>query len=215
MAGLEWRFSPKVGLMFKGGYGYQDDQHAHVMGSVGLVFHTTQSPQNASLRNHETTDILETLAPPLDSQALGRTAVFVGSADPVVTETNRAMEAALIAQGMHLFDWQQLKQRLRDDLAQQGDAEADRTVELIEPMDLAAKGGKALNIDVVIDTQLRYGYQSYGRDILLQDATVRFIRPSDGRVLWVCNYDGKGKAFDQAKAQITEAVLGQFRKMIR
>jgi hypothetical protein len=207
LLGLQIKITNHLSGIIKGGYNYINEEHSYYSGSMGIEFHF------GSHSKHQTRPEISSSA----SGNLGETNnkrsfnfIFLKSEDPVVTEINKSIEGILIEKHHDIYNWSNLQQKV---LETDTTDDAERTVHLMPAIELATKGASLLNIDYIIDTQVRYGYKTYGGEIFVQFASLRIIKAQDGLVAWSVNLDGSNRKLKTVKDILNETIKNQIQKL--
>lgn len=213
LLGLTLPLNNTVSLMLKGGYNYQDANHRYFSVSAGFTFHGTPNLFNRG-PHKKTIEIKEAgqIRSAVTQQSPFKKATFIKSDDPITSEFNRSIESALMIKGIETYDWATLRHQLIDHLSQTVE-DAEKEVHTLSPIDLTLKGAELLNIGLLVDSQLRYNYQTYGGNIFIQYASLRLIRIRDGKVLWTGHLEGGKRKFPEVKRMMAAALLEQLNRL--
>ena len=71
---------------------------------------------------------------------------------------------------------------------------------------LAAFASKIMQLDAIVQTQLYYDYETYGKDIFVQSASIKLIQPQTGQLITIIQYDGNRTPFPAFKKKVTEDI---------
>jgi|GEM_PF-1101101 len=142
-----------------------------------------------------------------DTKHLTKVAI-IGTNDPIINELNTAIEAALIKSEIPVYSWHKIKdmvekrhQRISVETTQT--TESLPSLEFMSPMDIALEGSQLMDLSVIIETQMRYSYKTYGGEILVNSAYARIIQPASGQVLWTTEYTNIHSKFVDVKKTLT------------
>jgi len=212
LIGMNLKLKETFSLMIKGGYNIQDADHRYFSASAGFIFHAPSNHRYTLPEKTVARAMLNTKTEPILSSEKYKKLIFIPSDDPIVTEMNRSMESVFMARGIESYSWPTLKQKVLHQFSAT-EKDPERKLHLLPPVELAVQGAEILDIDLILDTKMRYNYKTYGGDIFIQSASVRLIRAMDGKVLWTGALDGSNKKLPQVKEMMTTALLEQFSRL--
>ncbi len=201
----------KINLM--GGYDFIDEDNYAFFATGGLSFIAGFQPaapqqkttfmQPKTLKESKQQSSQLKLATPI------KTISIIKQQDPVFMELNTTIESAFMSNGIEVINWDKLKMDVQNALKQDtslikpdDDFESLRTNDI----QLAAFASKIMPIDAIVQTQLYYDYETYGKDIFVQSASIKLIQPQTGQLLTIIQYDGNRTPFAAFKKKVTEDI---------
>lgn len=212
IAGIKVQLFKDLAIVAKGGVSYIDKNHYYLSASIGacLTIPTRSDGQPRPARPATTSRKMET-----NLSQDNRQFVIVGSKDLVIRELNAAMEVALLESGMHVRSWDKVRDRV---LRQTRDRSKSTVSDLLKndivtmnenamPIDIALEGARILNLDAVIESQLRYSYKDFGSEVTVHAASVRIVQPNSGEILWAREYSKPKTSFAKLKKLVANDII--------
>jgi len=209
--GVEIPLSSRVRVYLKGGYAFIDKNNQYYSISVGtsLIWPKTTTP---------TREIPESL--PVEEKSTPslphiKKVTILGTKDLIIGELNTAIEVAMSNSGIRVFNWKTIQESVeqhhdaqKKEIQEKGsDLSSSPPVGTLPPMDVALEAARLLKLDAIVKTQMRYTYETYGGEIIVNSAYVQIIQPDSGEMLWATEYLDSKHSFSQCKKKLSEYVI--------
>ncbi|NQT25037.1 hypothetical protein HQ585_06770 [candidate division KSB1 bacterium] len=183
------------------------------------------SPDNQSINTVERSDSQPAIeitnqtksqVPELEPKATAqiKTVCLIGTQDKFINEINASLEAALIKNGTSVLSWDKIKvavrkhhQKMRIEESNGNSSYDDRDDFFMNDMQIFFNGAELFALDAVIDTKLRYIYETYGEEILVNAAYIRVLHPKTGEILIAIEYDKPESSYSECKAALTTQLI--------
>lgn len=232
LLGLGFSLSDHLNCHFDGGYHYLNSKAlAYSFGirvgfkqCVTQITHTeTSLEQRESLlksvestiedsnlnKNNYTSSELERTEKFVETPTL-KTVCMVGTQDKFINELNSTLEAALVKKGISVLSWDKIKSAVRQQYNGSRDTPLKYSAQddfFMDDMQIIFNGSELFPLDAVIETKLRYIYETYGGEILVNAAYIRLLHPKTGEVLGALEYDKPESSFSECKAALTSRLI--------
>lgn len=237
LLGLGFSVSDRMNLHLNGGYHFiNEDNSAYSFGmSFGFksITGASDSPKPENIKPRKLLsppekDVISTepeiiaeeaeepqtkIIPPVsDDTALIKTVCIIGTEDPFINEVNADIESAFRENGIRIIDWEKIRaaawQQYEHSYAENSNATLNPSDFFLTNSQILYNVADAFDLNAVIETKLRYVYETYGGEISVNAAYVRAIHPKSGKVLFSINHEKLESSFSDCKsALISELVL--------
>jgi hypothetical protein len=143
---------------------------------------------------------------------------FISNKDKIINELNNTIEVALIRDGYQIIRFDKIRDSVYQ-LFKSNQAEKlnkSNTIPLLEEMDdldIALKYSHLVDVDVIIQTNLRYNRKSYGGEILVKSAYIQILNPVSGEILWATEYNAPDSPLIRCKLKLSSEVKEAIKKI--
>lgn len=136
-----------------------------------------------------------------------QTVCFIETRDKFINEINASLGASLIEKGIHVLSWEMIKTAVREhhqtQFSKTGDSSADRNDYLMDEMKIIINASSLFPLDAVIETKLRYIYETYGESILVNAAYVQLLNPQNAEPFMSIDFEKPESTFLECKTELT------------
>jgi hypothetical protein len=217
-AGLAIPLGGATRMILRGGLGQQDKENRFFFASLGIGFGTPAAGPGPRGGIPSSVSI-ETAGLKMDSRSAAYSHLSVVSGeDAISTELRTAVEAALIQDGFQVTSWDKIRNAVQDDFLSQAKAANPKAVftpsfmDSLTSLQIAFRGTRVLQLDAIVETDIRYVYKAYGEDIIVQSASLRLTEAATGRVIWVTEYDSPDTSFPGCRQKLIKDLVAAMRR---
>ena len=140
-----------------------------------------------------------------------KTVCLVSTKDEFINEINASIESALIKNGTSVLSWEKIKeavwQHYRNTQTSSANNILDQSDFFMTDSQILFNGADLFDLDAAIETRLRYIYETYGGEILVNAAYLRALHPKTGEVLISIDYDNPESTLAECKAFLISELL--------
>ncbi|MBN1893321.1 hypothetical protein JW906_02455 [bacterium] len=210
--GTGFSLSRSLSLVLKGEYDFVDRNDRGFAFAAGILLKRKVLPVAIVPEPDQEVREPEKPAPqePVEVRIRIRSVTFPETSDEIVNELNRALGIALIKAGIQMISWDKMKAAAGLPAPSQPDEfETDSESGFVETTDweIVSRASETLKCDGFIRTKVRYVYQSYGGDILINSAQLVLIDTRTGSVMWASEYQEQESSFSRCKERLSEELV--------
>jgi len=209
--GTAFSLSRSLSLVLKGEYDFVERNDRGFAFGAGILLRRQALP--TAIVPEPEKEVREPKKPvpaePAPAQVRIHSVTFPETSDEIVNELNRALEIALIKAGIQIISWEKMKAAAGLPPLQPEESGGDLDAGFIETTDweIVSKASETLKCDGFIRTKVRYVYQSYGGDILINSAQLVLINTQTGSVVWASEYQEQESSFSRCKQRLAEELV--------